>query len=156
MARRRPSRSFARRYAPLLLAGVAVLVMLGLRTDDRIGVDLGGQLEQRAADQTGGATSTTEAGTRSTATLPSSTTRVTVDESDAEGVPASLRQALLTDGDLPDEWAPSTEGDRSTEVCPGQDPAGEVEPDSALKASFAAGETGPYAHLGGGRLRGRR
>ena len=90
------------------------------------------------------ATSTTEVAddTEPTATLPSTTTGVpTVD--DPDDVPESLREAQLTAADLPEDWAVSDLGDRTTEVCPGQDPGREVDPDSSLKSSFVRGDAGP-------------
>ena len=59
MARRPRQRSFAARYAPLLLALVVVLVVVGLRTDDNLGVDLP-RSGAEATDDGAGRTTTTE------------------------------------------------------------------------------------------------
>jgi hypothetical protein len=136
MARRLP-RSFGIRYAPLLVALVAVLVLIGLRTDDDLGVDIPERTDSAAALPT----STTEAD-EPEGTLPTTTTNPVLD--DPADVPESLRVALLTDDDLPEGWSDAAVSDDSTEVCPGHDPASDVDPESALKASFAGGESGPY------------
>ena len=141
MARRPPKRSFAVRYAPLLLALVAILVFVGLRTDDDLGVGLPGRSEEEAPEGAGRSTSTT-AEDGPAATLPTSTVNPQLD--DPADVPESLREAQLTLADLPSEWGEAGLSGDSTEICPGHDPARSVDPESALKASFSAGDEGPY------------
>jgi hypothetical protein len=74
MARRLP-RSFGIRYAPLLVALVAVLVLIGLRTDDDLGVDIPERTDSAAALPT----STTEAD-EPEGTLPTTTTNPVLDD----------------------------------------------------------------------------
>jgi hypothetical protein len=140
MARRPRQRSFAARYAPLLAAVVVVLVVVGLRTDDDLGVDLPGRTQAEATDDL--PTTTTKDEDRPQGTLPTSTTNPVLD--DPDDAPASLRQALLSSEDLPSGWRDAALGDQGTEVCPGHDPAVSVSPEHALKASFAQSDTGPF------------
>jgi hypothetical protein len=142
MARRISRRSFSRRYAPLLLAGVAVLVIVGLRTDDSLGFDLADQLEQEGEEVAGATSTTKDDEPPVTATLPTVSTSPGIID-DPDDVPDSLREAQLTTADLPGGWAPASNEDNSIEVCPGHDPASDVEPDHALKAGFTGGDDGP-------------
>ena len=139
MARRPPKRSFAVRYAPLLLAFVAILVFVGLRTDDDLGVGLPGRSGE-ATDDVGASTSTT-AEDGPPGTLPTTTVNPQID--DPADVPESLREAQLIRTDLPSGWREAGLSGDSTEICPGHDPGSTVAPDSALKASFSAGDQGP-------------
>jgi hypothetical protein len=116
--------------------------VVGLRTDGDVGkrgAELAESIDRQAPSGTTAPTDGSDSG-EPRSTLASTTTAVpTVD--DPDDVPESLRLAQLTDADLPDGWAAGEHTDRTTAVCPGQDPGLEVDADSSLKTSFVRADS---------------
>ncbi len=141
---RRRIRPRRRRGAPLgpflalFFAAVAALVTVGRRTDDRVADDL-----QFAEDETPTSDqSTTSSSAPDDTAEPTTSTTVEDRFDDLEDAPESVRRAVLTAEDLPSGWAPLVGTPRTGEVCPGNDPADEVRPESAVLASFGEPDRG--------------